>query len=338
MYARALLSALGKRDDIDVRVIKAPRAGVVATGRWMAYGASRRIRKIGASILHAPAYLAPWNAGVPLVLTIHDLSVGRMPTGHPVEWRMYNRLMLPRLARGATTIITPTETTRQDVIHTLGVTPERVVATPYGVDERFFGQGRRDRSAAPAAPVIVFPGPPIGRKNLDIVLRALATAPAGSALSAARLEITGALAEDFPGYQKTVLETGLRERVTWLGTLPFENMPAVYARADLLAYPSFVEGFGFPPLEAMAAGTPVVASDASCLPEVLGDAALLVDPSDATAFASAVESVLDKPDLRSRMVSAGTARAKSFTWAKCAAETAAVYTMAARGRSTAEIR
>ena len=179
--------------------------------------------------------------------------------------------------------------------------------------------------SAAREPVIVFPGPPIGRKNLDIVLRALSRAPVGSALSAARLEITGATRAGWPRYDRWISDHGLQARVTWLGALPFEELPNVYARADVLAYPSFMEGFGFPPLEAMATGTPVVASNATCLPEVLGDAALLVEPTDDAAFAAAVESVLRDPALYRRLSIQGAARAATFTWERCAEMTVEVY-------------
>jgi glycosyltransferase involved in cell wall biosynthesis len=256
-----------------------------------------------------------------------------MPSGHPFEWRMFYRFLLPRLARGATFVLTPTEATRKDVIAEFGIAPERVVAVPSGVDELFFGLTPRDRSVSPPEPLIVFPGPPIGRKNLDLVLRVLAAARPPSVLAKARLEITGALAADFPDYHKRITDGGLLQRVRWLGKLPFEEIAALYSRADVLVYPSFLEGFGFPPLEAMATGTPVVASNASCLPEVLGDAALLVDPNDDAGFAAAVESVLTKPDLRQRQVQAGNARARHFTWARCAELTAGVYKRAARSKT-----
>jgi len=325
VYANALLRALAERDDVKVEVISAPAGGAFNTIKWMVSGARARVRQTGAVVLHCPAFLAPLDATVPTVLTVHDLSLGRMPSGHPLEWRMYYRLLLPHLVRKARAIITPTEATRKDVIAAFGLPPEHVVATPPGVDRRFFGLSQRARSAEAREPVIVFPGPPIRRKNLEIVLRALSRAPAGSALSTARLEITGASKADFPRYDRWISDNGLQTRVTWLGALSFEDLPNVYAQADVLAYPSFMEGFGFPPLEAMATGTPVVASNTSCLPEVLGDAALLVEPTDDAAFAAAVESLLREPELRRRLSIQGAARAATFTWERCAEMTVEVY-------------
>ena len=329
VYARAMSSALREREDIDLLEVSAPASGAVQTAQWMAWRARQRVREVGADVLHSPAFVAPLRSPVPLVITIHDLSLSRMPSGQSLEWRLFYQLVLPRLVRRAAALLTPTEATRRDVIETFGVSPGRVFVTPYGVDARFFAAARRDRRESPATPRIVFPGPPIGRKNLDLVLRVLAAAREGSALRRAQLEITGATSDEYPAYRKVIVETGLDDRVRWLGWLPAEDLPILYAGADLLVYPSFLEGFGLPPLEAMAAGTPVIASDASCLPEVLGDAALLIDPGNDTAFAAATESVLDDPAVRLRIVSAGLARARTYTWKRCAEMVAEVYRAAA---------
>ncbi len=335
VYALSLIAALEKRDDVDVRVISSERSGGLATARWMLSGADARVRAIGADVLHCPGFLAPLRSSVPRVQTIHDLSLGRMPSGHPLEWRMYYRYGVPRAARTAALILTATEVTRRDVVDAFRVPAERIVVQPYGVDERFFAMPERDRSATPSEPSIVFPGPPIGRKNLDLVIRVLAAAQPSSLLSHARLEITGATADEFPDYARQIGDRGLGKRVTWLGRMPYEEMANVYHSADVLVYPSFLEGFGFPPLESMAVGTPVVASNASCLPEVLSDGALLIDPHDDARFAAAVESVLASPEERQRLITAGAARARTFTWARCAEATAAAYRRAAGVGETA---
>lgn len=332
VYAHALSKALTKRDDVEVEIISAPRSGGIATLGWMASGAVARTREVKASLIHSPAFLTPFNSPIPVVLTIHDLSLGKMPEGHPLEWRMYYHILVSRLARRARFILTPTETTRQDVISTFAIPAERIVVTPSGVDEQFLEFNRGDDTKNAESPLIVFPGPPMSRKNLDIVLRALGSASPGSALSKARVEITGASAEEYRKYQRQIDESKLTSRVAWLGKLRFEDMPALYSRADVLVYPSFLEGFGFPPLEAMAVGTPVVASNASCLPEVLGNAALLVGPNDDASFASAVESVLTDNEVRRRLIEAGSERAHQFTWNRCAELTAAVYKRVVSGQ------
>src|SRR5262249_49433898 len=150
--------------------------------------------------------------------------------------------------------------------------------------------------------------------NLEIVLRALAAAPPDSAPGSAVLKISGATAGQFPDYAGRVAELGLARRVEWLGQVPREQLPQTMASAAVVVYPSLYEGFGFPPREAMAAGTPVVASNASCLPEILGDAAVLVDPNDDAALCRVLEQVLTDTSLRERLIAAGRARAATFTW------------------------
>lgn len=329
VYANLLSRALAQREDIDLQVISAPGSGPLATVMWMSYGAVLSARRRNATLIHSPAFLSPLTTNPPNVLTIHDLSLGRMPEGHPLEWRLFYRWLVPRLARQAHFIVTPTETTRRDVIDSLHVDADRVTVTPLGIDDTFRTAPQRDRIEDPEQPLLVFPGPPLGRKNLDLVLRAMSAAGAGSALAGAHLEITGAGPEEYPNYRQMIEDLNLTDRVRWLGKLHFEDIPPLYSRADLLVYPSFLEGFGLPPLEAMAVGTPVVASNASCVPEVVGDAALLVDPSDVEAFVGAVESVLTSRDVRCRLVAAGKERAGHFTWTRCAALTADVYHRAA---------
>jgi glycosyltransferase involved in cell wall biosynthesis len=172
---------------------------------------------------------------------------------------------------------------------------------------------------------MLFPGAPVARKNLDLVLYAMAKAAPGSALGRARLQISGAPADRFPDRVAQIRKLGLADRVQWLGQIPVEEMPAIYGAADVCIYPSLYEGFGFPPLEAMAAGTAVVASNASCLPEILGDAALLIDPSDVRGFTAAVESVLSDATVRARLIEAGREHVADFTWERCAAQTVALY-------------
>jgi glycosyltransferase involved in cell wall biosynthesis len=222
-------------------------------------------------------------------------------------------------------VITGSEFGRREVIEAFGLEPERVVAVPYGLDARFLKYSPANPPPTNGEPTLLFPGAPIGRKNLDSVLRAMAFAGEHTSLGRAVLMISGANEADFPAYSRLVGSLGLQARVRWLGQAPAADMPALYAGASALVYPSLYEGFGFPPLEAMAVGTPVVASDRGSLPEVLGDAAMMVDPSDAGALGDALEAVLSQPELRGRLRSAGEAQSKRYTWERCAEKTIEVY-------------
>jgi glycosyltransferase involved in cell wall biosynthesis len=328
VYARSLLAALAARHDVEVGQIRSARPGLVHTARWLASQADQQLRVAGATLLHSPSFVVPWRVHVPFVVTVFDLSTRRFPGDHPLEWRAYERWFLPSRVRAAARVIAISELTRQDAIHEYGVAPERVVTVYPGVGGRFFRPpGAAGREPGPE-PRLLFPGAPVARKNVELVLQAMAQAAAGSALARACLQISGAVAERFPERAARIQALGLSGRVQWLGQVSPEAMPGLMAAADVCVYPSLYEGFGFPPLEAMASGTPVVASTASCLPEVLGDAALLVDPTDVAALARALESVLTDPGLRARLVEAGRRRAADFTWDRCAEETMQVYRQA----------
>jgi alpha-1,3-rhamnosyl/mannosyltransferase len=243
-------------------------------------------------------------------------------------------MLMPARLREAAMVITGSEFARRDVAAAYALKPDRVVAIPYGLDPRYLKSESR-REPGDARGPILFPGAPIGRKNLDAVLRVMAARLNGS-LGRVALEISGASEDNFPAVAARIRSLGLETRVRWLGQVPQEQMPELIASASLVVYPSFYEGFGFPPLEAMAVGTPVVASDRGSLPEVLGNAALLVDPADDRALSEALEAVLTRSELRERLSQAGREQAATFTWDKCAQKTYEVYrSVTAESRSAA---
>ncbi len=323
-YARSLVAALEARDDIRTVTVSAPPGtNFAGTLNWLLIGAGARLRTKAPSLVHCPSFVTPWNLPVPFVTTVLDLSTRRFPQDFPLEWRVYERWLVPGRARAAARVVAISEVTRRDVIAEYGVEPDRVVTIHPGIDQIFF-----EAEPAPVAsgvPHLLFPGSPVARKNLVLVLNCIAAAPSGSATSTAELDISGARSEAFPALTAMIRSLGLTHRVHWLGLVERDQVPKLMAGAAAVLYPSFYEGFGLPPLEAMAAGSPVIASNASCLPEVLGDAAILIEPTDNRGFAEALEAVLTRDELRGRLVTAGRARAHAFTWERCAESTVEVY-------------
>ena len=332
VYARSLLSELRQRDEIQIDEISGPSSGgLPGTLRWLLYGCREETLRRGADLLHCPAFVAPWRSPVPLIITMHDAGALRFPGDFPREWQLYNRYILPGIARKARMIITGTETSRDELAHYYGIDTNHIAVTRYGIDSRYREKldtrqvvEEREKLGC-GAPLLLFIGAPVSRKNLDIVLQVMSGAPPESILSQVKLAISGVSVGQFPQYSDWIREHHLQGRVIWLGRVASERMPLLYAASDAVVYPSFYEGFGLPPLEAMAVGTPVIASTAPCLPEVLGNAALLIDPTDQRGFAEAVEAVLMRPELRARLVTEGKTRAAQYTWERCAQETLRVY-------------
>ena len=324
VYARSLLAALRENGEVATSEVAGPAtSNFLGTMRWLLGGARTALGRNPPDLLHCPSFVVPWRLPVPFVVTVHDAGVWRNPRDHPLEWRIYDRALLSSRLKSAARVIVGSEFARSEVISGYGLDHERVVPVPYGIEESYFVQDfPRPRDLEET---LLFPGAPVGRKNLGLVLRAMSAAHPQSALGRARLDISGARGEDFPDERALVTSLGLRDRVRWLGHVAPELMPSLMARAGVVVFPSLYEGFGFPPLEALAVGTPVVASNRGSLPEVLGDSAVLIDPTDVTQLAEALEAVMSKTDLRSSLVEKGRRRARHFTWRRCAERTVEVY-------------
>src|ERR1700674_4623877 len=326
VYARSLVAALRNRDSLDVWEVAGPsRSNLPGTLSWLVRGARQALTARMPDILHCPSFVAPWRVPVPFVVTVHDAGARRFPGDHPLEWRGYHRGVLSGRLRAAARVITGSSFARAELIQEYGLPDNRVVVIPYGVDARYFETVRETSNGDPVT--MLFPGAPVPRKNLDAVLQCMAAAGPDTAVGQARLDISGARPEDFLGVVSEIASLRLEARVRWLGHVPDEQMPSVIARSNLVVYPSLSEGFGFPLLEALAVGTPAVGSDRGSLPEVVGDAAVLVDPTDKLALNDALESVLTRPELRARLKSAGQERARTYTWDRCAAMTLDLYRM-----------
>lgn len=259
-------------------------------------------------LLLSPANVAPL-ASRRSVVVIHDVAPLRDPSWYSPAYVRWQRFLLPRLADRALRIITPSAFSAAEIETLLGVASERIAVIPGGHDERFnpaqSPESARNRFGLADAPYVLTVGSQTARKNV----RALTETARRLAASGISLIAVGG---DRPQFRDASGDAGIRQ----LGPVEDELLPALYAGAAAFVLPSLYEGFGLTALEAMACGTPVVASSAGALPEVCGDAAQLVDPRDQGAIASAVENAIADPG---RWRQAGPRRAAGFTWEATAA-------------------
>ena len=263
-------------------------------------------RREGTPLILNPANLAPLRFGGNVVV-IHDAAAIREPDWYSAPYARWQRMALPRIARRARAVITPSEFSRDEIVELLGVSEAKVSVVPGGVDERF-SPGAGAAAVAHALgldrPYVLTVASRTSRKNLaSLGVAASALREEGIELVAAGGERSGLRDGDLTGSVKT------------LGTISDALLPGLYAGARAFVLPSFHEGFGLTALEAMKSGVPVVVSDAGALPEVCGDAATYVDPSDPAGIATAVVAAAAREGVDTKAVEV----ASRFTWERTAA-------------------
>jgi glycosyltransferase involved in cell wall biosynthesis len=290
------------------------------------------VRRNRLDLLHATVNVTPVVSACPTVVTVHDLSFVHYPEAFPPLQRLYLRTQVLRSLRAARRIIAVSAATKEDVTRLAGLPDARVDVVPNGVDLAF--------CPAPPAEVEAFRGrrglPPryilhLGtlepRKNLVRLVQAFdqVRAAAGAAMADLKLVLAGGKGWDYANIFQEVSRLGLEADVVFAGYVADEELPWWYRAAAVFAYPSLMEGFGLPVAEAMACGVPVVTANVSALPEVAGDAALLIDPTSVDQLAGALLAVLGDVELARELSLRGRQRAAGYRWERTAQETAAVY-------------
>ncbi len=325
---------LGERGYAGVSGIR-PQLSRLPTGRppvrivWEQLCQPWVLRWAKVDLLHGPAFVGPVISTCPYVITVHDLSFLFYPQGFRTLNRSYLRIFTRLSARRARRVIAVSESTKRDLVQQYGLSESTVDVIHNGVDPSFqplpvdqvaafrSKQGLPDR-------FILFVGTLEPRKNLARLVDAYARLPE----KRPPLMIIGAKGWLYDEIFAQIETMNLAGDIHFVGFVPADDLPWWYNAADLFVYPSLYEGFGLPPLEAMACGTAVVSSSASSLPEVVGTAGLLVDPTDTEALAAAVELVLRDREMRERMQVAGLAQARQFSWEQTARRTVASYRLA----------
>jgi glycosyltransferase involved in cell wall biosynthesis len=338
-YTRGLLRALAANSDVEPIALFDPDTRV-PPGDRIAHGYLRwrnpvgRLladlnavgRRWGAHLLHTQ-FVRPPRSDVPCVVTIHDLSFERLPGLFSRRMTARLRLTVPWSARHAAAVVTVSQHARSEVMELYGLPDQRVHVTRLAADEHFRPISAESCGSALEelgleASYLLCVGTVQPRKNLERVVQAYALlAPS----SRPKLVIAGPEGWHSSRVFESVRRHRLEDQVRFVGYVSPNQLVALYNGAAAFAYPSLYEGFGLPVLEAMACGTPTLTSDLSSLPEVAGNAAVLVDPRDVDSIRMGLEQVLLDTDLRLRLREAGYRQAARFSWDRCGRETAAVY-------------
>jgi len=319
VYATPLNAGNYRRDDPRVRLrVVGPgaRRAVRLAWEWMALPGV--MAKDELDVFHGPANFLPRRLPCPAVVTIHDASRWVDPTRFTRANLFYWRAMTRHTLRLGTPVITVSQAAKRDLVAHLGIAPERIHVIHEAAHPRF-----RPIEVEPApAPFVLHVGTIEPGKNLVALVQAFARFR--TAHADWRLVLAGDRGWKVEAVFEAIEREGLREAVQYVGHVSDERLVALYNQAALFVFPSLNEGFGLPPLEAMQCGTPVVASNRSSLPEVLGEAPLYVEPTDVGALAEAMARVADDAVLRDRLRHAGLQQARSYSWAQTARRTAEI--------------
>jgi glycosyltransferase involved in cell wall biosynthesis len=273
-----------------------------------------------AHLLHEPHYVLPVATRCHSVVTIHDCIHLMFPQYLPGRLaHLYARASMWRATKHADRIMTVSEASKRDILRFFDVPPEKVTVIYNAIDERFLAPADEERMELVRQryqlnhPFVLYAGNVKPHKNLERLLEAFARVRAAG-LDDLRLVIIGDELSRYPPLRQAVHRHRLEKYVRVFGFQPYETLAAFYRLARVFAFPSLYEGFGLPPLEAMACGTPVVTSNVSSLPEVAGGAALLVDPHDTASIADGLLRAVTDTALRAELTEKGRARARQFSW------------------------
>lgn len=320
------------------------RLGTGPTARsnilWMQTGVNRMLAADGVELFWSPRHLLPFRArGVATVATVQDFWHLHFPEQQPPVNRTLNRLLIGRILRHADRIVTTSQAVADDALGHYRVARNRLSVVPLGVDPAVFyplpGEevARVLQRYVPGAYFLALDvhNP---RKNFAAVLEAFALLPGDLRRSRHLIALGKPRASAESASPRALAERlGIADRVVFAGDAPVDDLVALYCGADALLYPSVYEGFGMPVLEAMACGCPVITANLSSLPEVAGDAAVLVDPGSAEALSAAIQTIAGDAVYRGQLVQRGFQRAATLTWDATAAGMLAVFdeVLAARG-------
>jgi glycosyltransferase involved in cell wall biosynthesis len=283
-------------------------------------------------LLHSPHYTYPLNLKCKGVVTIHDLIHIRIPAALSFLKREYARVLMRHACRAADRIIVVSTFTKEDILREFDISPLKIHVVRHGVD-RAFEPAPEGRSEAKQLqkfgiqrPYVLYSGALKAHKNIPCLLAAFEKVSRSHDLE---LVLCGGTLSEHPDLIEIIRHLGIGDRIVAVGRVPASAVVLLNQHAMLTVLPSLYEGFGLPIIEAMACGVPVIGSNATSVPELVGDAGLLFDPLNPDELAAAIDRVIGSEELRKEMRLKGLARAREFTWERCARETMEVYRAAA---------
>ncbi len=301
---------------------------------WTQVGLPLAAARAGVDLIHAPAYTAPLLIRRPVVLTIHDVSYARHPEWYPYRRDALRRAFYRFSAHAASVVITDSTFSAIEIEAAYGVPSRRIAVVPLGVTPAFGSGGADEASDVTCGidgPFVLHVGDLHARRNLGVALEAVLAVRREPGTGHLTLVAAGVDRGTGDELARMAAVAGAPDAFVRLGRVDEPRLRALYRQAVALVYPSRYEGFGLPVLEAMASGTPVVASRAASMPEVLGTAGILVDPDDVGGWAEALAYLLREAEARAYFAEAGRTRAATFSWARTARLTAEIYLRVPRG-------
>jgi len=275
-------------------------------------------------VLHSPANMAPLFYKGKSIVHIHDLCFIVNPQWYSFAFRNWYRFVIPRIAKKASQVVTNSNNSRNDLLQYCKTRLDSISLVYWAVDDFFLHSDSKETVLdRPREDYILYVGSLEPRKNIKLLVEAYGILRKQNPDIKTKLVLIGGESPLFAEFTLTIRE--FKEDILLTGFVDEENLRKHYREAKILVYPSLYEGFGFPPLEAMASGTPVVTSQSSSLPEVVGDAALTVDASNAPQLADAMFDLLKDQELRNRLIRKGYARVRKFTWERVVRKILAIY-------------
>ncbi len=290
---------------------------------WMQFLLPLLLRRLRPDIVHYTNYLAPAIPTDPYVVSVHDMSLTRTPKHHTLRKRLLTASLVPRVARGARLVLTPSRATSRDVVADLRIREDRVVSIPYAAAEMFRPVAEHPGYPGLDRPYFLFVGTIEPRKNLVRLLEAFAAF--AREMPGVNLVLAGQRGWKCEEIYARAAQADVAHRTIILDYVSEESLPSLYSHALACVYPSLFEGFGFPVVEAMACGTPVLTSNTTSLAEIGEGASLLVDPLDVNAISDGLRSLAQSQELRDDLRARGLVRAASFSWEETGRQTLAAY-------------